>query len=112
MPIYEFICDSCGHEFERIVSFSAATAPACPACEASDVKRRMSKPAIHFKGSGWYITDSKKSNGSNGSHSSEKNGSEAKSDAPQAESAKSESTTSESSKTESSKTDSSVKAEA
>ena len=75
MPIYEFICGSCDHEFEQIVSFSAATAPACPACAGNEVKRRMSKPAIHFKGSGWYITDSKtdgkKSNG-NGANGGEK----------------------------------------
>lgn len=63
MPIYEFYCQSCGHEFEQIVSFSAATVPACPACASADVGRHMSRPAIHFKGSGWYITDSRKGNG-------------------------------------------------
>jgi putative FmdB family regulatory protein len=75
MPIYEFVCEGCAHEFERIVSFTAAIAPTCPACEGDSVKRLMSKPAIHFKGSGWYITDSKadhkKSNG-NGANGSEK----------------------------------------
>ncbi len=63
MPIYEFSCDSCGHEFEKIVSFSATDTPDCPACESDAVTRLLGKPAIHFKGSGWYITDSKKSNG-------------------------------------------------
>ncbi|MEX1019328.1 MAG: zinc ribbon domain-containing protein [Litorilinea sp.] len=63
MPIYEFYCQGCGHEFEQIVSFSAATVPACPACASADVGRHMSRPAIHFKGSGWYITDSRKGNG-------------------------------------------------
>lgn len=59
MPIYEFICQECGHEFEKILSFSAA-APACVNCGAGQVERQMGRPAIHFKGSGWYITDSKK----------------------------------------------------
>lgn len=73
MPIYEFICENCGHEFEQLLSFSAKSYPACPTCEADAVKRRMSKPAIHFKGSGWYITDSKKSNGANGAGKAKSN---------------------------------------
>ena len=40
--------------------FPAPFFPACPACSSVDVNRLLSKPAIHFKGSGWYITDSKK----------------------------------------------------
>ncbi|MEZ4673593.1 MAG: zinc ribbon domain-containing protein [Caldilineaceae bacterium] len=59
MPIYEFVCESCGHEFEQIVPFSATAMPSCPACQSKQVHRQMSRPAIHFKGSGWYITDSK-----------------------------------------------------
>jgi len=59
MPIYEFVCGECGHEFEKILAFSAAT-PACAKCGAANVERQMGRPAIHFKGSGWYITDSKK----------------------------------------------------
>ena len=61
MPLYEFVCQECGNQFEKVVSFTATTAPACTACESNEVKRKMSAPAIHFKGSGWYITDSKKS---------------------------------------------------
>ena len=60
MPIYELACKECGNQYERIVSFSSAVFPACPACGSVDVARLLSKPAIHFKGSGWYITDSKK----------------------------------------------------
>lgn len=66
MPIYEFICQSCGNEFEQIRSFSDSSMPACVKCQSDQVARRMSKPAIHFKGSGWYITDSKKSNDNKG----------------------------------------------
>lgn len=59
MPIYEIVCKDCGNQYERIVSFSSTDLPACPACSSADVSRLLSKPAIHFKGSGWYITDSK-----------------------------------------------------
>lgn len=59
MPIYELACSDCGHQYERIVSFSSITFPACPACGCAAVTRLLSKPAIHFKGSGWYINDSK-----------------------------------------------------
>ncbi len=62
MPIYEFVCQNCGHEFEHIQSFSDESAPACTNCESREVVRRLGRPAIHFKGSGWYITDSKRSN--------------------------------------------------
>lgn len=60
MPIYEIACKECGNQYERIVSFSSTELPACPACSSVDVTRLLSQPAIHFKGSGWYITDSKK----------------------------------------------------
>ncbi len=62
MPIYEFVCQTCGSEFEKIQSFSDKTVPVCPRCQSDQVARQMSRPAIHFKGSGWYITDSKADN--------------------------------------------------
>jgi putative FmdB family regulatory protein len=114
MPIYEFVCESCTHEFEKIVSFSAAIAPTCPVCEGDSVKRLMSKPAIHFKGSGWYITDSKadtkksNGNGANG-HDKSKDGESAKStsdDAVASESTKADGAKADAVKTDSAKADS------
>ncbi len=61
MPIYEFVCQSCENEFERIQSFSDSSVPVCIKCQSTKVVRLMGRPAIHFKGSGWYINDSKKS---------------------------------------------------
>ncbi len=60
VPIYEFVCQSCANEFEHIQSFSDSRMPVCPQCQSVQVVRRMGRPAIHFKGSGWYINDSKK----------------------------------------------------
>lgn len=61
MPIYEFVCQACGNEFEQILSFSETRTPACSKCGSDQVVRQVGRPAIHFKGSGWYINDSKKS---------------------------------------------------
>lgn len=93
MPIYEFACQDCGHEFEKIQSFSDSSTPTCPNCQGRHVQRRLSAPAIHFKGSGWYITDSKSAakgsaTGSSGSGSAEAES--GKSDAGKGEAGKGE----------------------
>jgi putative FmdB family regulatory protein len=59
MPLYEFVCRDCGSQFEQIQSFSAKGHPPCPQCGSEHVSRLLGRPAIHFKGSGWYINDSK-----------------------------------------------------
>ena len=53
MPIYEYACPSCGHEFEQIVRLSAP-APACPECGGDEVDKKISLAAFHLKGGGWY----------------------------------------------------------
>ncbi len=60
MPLYEYLCGSCGHRFERIQKFSDAPLTECPSCGGA-VEKQFSSPAIQFKGSGWYITDYAKS---------------------------------------------------
>ena len=56
MPLYEYQCDACGHRFETIQKFSDAPLESCPTCGGA-VRKLFASPAIHFKGSGWYITD-------------------------------------------------------
>ena len=56
MPLYEYECDACGHRFEKIQKFSDPLEDTCPKC-AGHVHKRISSPAIQFKGSGFYITD-------------------------------------------------------
>jgi putative FmdB family regulatory protein len=57
MPLYEYECGACGHRFERIQRFSDAPVQDCPKCGGAPVHKLLSAPAIHFKGTGWYITD-------------------------------------------------------
>ena len=74
MPLYEYRCDACGHTFEVIQKFSDVPIAVCPACGGA-VQKLMSSPAIHFKGSGWYVTDyAKKDSGRPGSSSKSSNG--------------------------------------
>ena len=56
MPLYEYRCKKCGHQFEKIQSFSASDEKQCPVCQG-ELERLISAPAIQFKGSGWYVND-------------------------------------------------------
>ena len=44
MPIYEYRCEACNHEFEALVR--AAAAPACEKCSSPKLERLLSLPAI------------------------------------------------------------------
>lgn len=58
MPTYDYVCDSCGHEFEAFESITADPQTTCPACKAEKLRRRIGPgAAILFKGSGFYETD-------------------------------------------------------
>jgi putative FmdB family regulatory protein len=59
MPTYVYACDTCGTQFERFQSFKDEPLRTCPSC-ASAVRRVFQPVGIVFKGSGWYITDSRK----------------------------------------------------
>ena len=56
MPLYEYQCEACGHRFEVIQKFSDPPIETCQRCGGA-VRKLLSSPAIHFTGSGWYITD-------------------------------------------------------
>jgi putative FmdB family regulatory protein len=60
MPLYEYQCKDCGVRFERVQSFQEATLTHCPECEGS-IHRVIGASGIIFKGSGFYVTDSRKS---------------------------------------------------
>src|SRR5881392_2907406 len=65
MPTYEYVCDKCGHQFEKSQPISSRPLTICPEdlCKQKKwgkgkVKRAISGGAgLLFKGSGFYITD-------------------------------------------------------
>jgi len=59
MPIYEYQCKACGHEFEQIQKFSDAPLKKCSACGKDQLGKLISRSGFHLKGSGWYVTDYK-----------------------------------------------------
>ncbi len=63
MPLYEYHCDNCQKNFEVIQKFSDEPISECRLCQGGPVERLLSAPGLHFKGSGWYITDYAKSGG-------------------------------------------------
>jgi putative FmdB family regulatory protein len=99
MPIYEYKCHRCGQKFEKRQSFSEEPLKTHEEC-GGDAERLISAPSLHFKGSGWYVTDYAKGGASpsttNGSQESKPAASESKTE-----------TKTEAPKTEAPKTDSS-----
>jgi putative FmdB family regulatory protein len=58
MPTYDYICDSCAHEFEAFESIKADAQTECPTCHEPKLRRKIGAgAAILFKGSGFYQTD-------------------------------------------------------
>lgn len=61
MPIYEYECEN-KHRFEKWQSINDEPLKECPTC-GSSVRKVLHPAGIIFKGSGWYITDSRKPSG-------------------------------------------------
>jgi putative FmdB family regulatory protein len=59
MPIYEYQCQKCQHQFETIRKISDPPLVTCPTCGADSLKKLVSKAAFRLKGGGWYETDFK-----------------------------------------------------
>jgi putative FmdB family regulatory protein len=56
MPIYEYECRKCKAHTEAFQKLSDKPLVKCPKC-GGRLDKRISAPAIQFKGSGWYVTD-------------------------------------------------------
>jgi putative FmdB family regulatory protein len=56
VPIYEYVCNSCRHQFEVKQRVNDPPLSVCDRCGES-VTKVISAPAIMFKGTGWYVTD-------------------------------------------------------
>ena len=93
MPTYEYECTKCGHICEEFKPVSAPRRQRCPKCR-SKVERLISGGlGVHFKGSGFYINDSrgKKNTGESSGKSAESGSGNTKSATPKASSGGSES---------------------
>lgn len=62
MPIYEYHCQSCGHEHEALQKISDPPLIHCSACSEPELKKKISAAGFRLKGDGWYETDFKKGN--------------------------------------------------
>lgn len=53
MPIYEYLCNDCGNEFEKLMGFSdpKADSPECPGCQSENTRKRLSTVASFSRGS-------------------------------------------------------------
>lgn len=78
MPIYEYRCESCSHQLEKLQKISDEKLVDCPQCEQPTLKRLVSAAAFRLKGSGWYETDFKKDNKRNLADAAGKSGSDTK----------------------------------
>ncbi len=60
MPIYEYECRHCGRRFDKMQPMTAEPVKECVHCGQGPVRRIFHPVGVVFKGSGWYITDSRK----------------------------------------------------
>lgn len=80
MPTYEYVCTSCGHQWETVQRITENALTTCPSCSAETAKRQVSGGHFILKGGGWYAdlySSSSKPKSSGG---------ETKSEAPKADS--------------------------
>jgi putative FmdB family regulatory protein len=75
MPTYEYECTKCGLVIEEFKSMSAPRRQRCTKCRGKVQRLISGGSGIHFKGSGFYVTDSKSKTGS-----TDKTGSSGKTD--------------------------------
>ncbi|MCH9826744.1 MAG: zinc ribbon domain-containing protein [Gammaproteobacteria bacterium] len=59
MPIYEYVCKSCGAQLEIMHKISEAPSEPCSSCGSADLERLVSAAGFRLKGGGWYETDFK-----------------------------------------------------
>lgn len=83
MPVYTYHCDNCEAEFEKYQSFSEESLTTCPQCKQETLRKVYSPALVVFKGSGFYVTDTKSSSSTLSSNNHKDNGSEEKPSTPE-----------------------------
>lgn len=69
MPTYQYACTECDHAFEQFQSFTDDSLTVCPACNGR-LRKLFNAVGVVFKGSGFYRTDNRSSNGNTASGTS------------------------------------------
>ena len=69
MPLYDYRCKDCGHEFEAQQAFTDDALTECPSCGGA-LKKKFGSVGIAFKGSGFYKNDARGSSSSSSTTSS------------------------------------------
>jgi len=105
VPTYEYQCTKCETVFELWQNVGDAPPP-CPECAATEVKKVFHPPRVHFKGSGFYLTDLRAEKEKASSSAA------AKSDAAKSDAAKSDAAQSDAGKPEAAKADNATETKA
>lgn len=92
MPLYEYKCANCGELVDKRHGFDEPMTDRCEHC-GGELRRSFNVAGIVFKGSGFYVTDSRKSGSSSSSGASSNASSEKKSDGDSKSDAKTETKT-------------------
>lgn len=66
MPIYEYQCEACGAQLEKLQKISDPVLKDCPECNEASLKKMISATSFRLKGTGWYETDFKTGNKKHG----------------------------------------------
>ncbi|MBK9314134.1 MAG: zinc ribbon domain-containing protein [Acidobacteria bacterium] len=56
MPIYEYVCQKCGHHLEIMQKMNDKDLAKCPECKGK-LEKIFSQTSFQLKGSGWYVSD-------------------------------------------------------
>ncbi len=72
MPIYEYQCSNCHHQFDAIQKISDEPLNECPECHKKTAVKLVSAAGFQLKGTGWYVTDFKNKPKASSSKSAEK----------------------------------------
>lgn len=90
MPVHTYHCEECDHEFDAHQAFDEDSLTVCPNC-GKEALYKIYKPAlVLFKGSGFYVTDTKSSSPTLSKGSNHKAGSNGSKEETKKESTKTE----------------------
>lgn len=94
MPIYEYQCADCHHQFDVLQKIHDEPIKQCPQCSKEQAVRLVSAAGFQLKGTGWYATDFKDKGKTEQKKSDHSNSSQATSVTTSTEKKTSESSTS------------------